>query len=89
MSERQASTDHETEILGRITTMIGEEKALREGLKAGLIDQSFEHARLSDLEAELDRCGDLLRQRRARAAAGEDPDETRVRPASQVEHYLS
>jgi hypothetical protein len=83
--------DHQDEekILGRITEMIREEKELREDLTAGRVDQATEHARLAGLETELDRCWDLLRQRRARTAAGEDPDEARVRPASQVEHYLS
>jgi hypothetical protein len=37
---------------------------------------------------ELDRCWDLLRQRRARRAAGQDPDEAEVRDESTVERYL-
>jgi len=45
-------------------------------------------ARLRQIEIELDQCWDLLRQRRARRAAGEDPDEATVRPAEVVEKYL-
>jgi hypothetical protein len=36
----------------------------------------------------LDRCWDLLRQRRARRSAGEDPDDAQVRPTDVVEGYL-
>jgi hypothetical protein len=36
---------------------------------------------------QLDQCWDLLRQRRARRAAGQDPDAAAVRPADVVEHY--
>lgn len=46
-----------------------------------------EVARLKDLEVALDQCWDLLRQRRARRAAGADPDEAQVRPSSVVEGY--
>ena len=45
-------------------------------------------ARLKALEVELDRCWDLLRQRRARRAAGENPDEAAARPGNVVEGYL-
>ncbi|GAA2360657.1 hypothetical protein GCM10010246_58920 [Streptomyces cuspidosporus] len=69
-------------ILGRITEMINQEKDLRDRLAQDSIDQSAEHARLARLEAELDRCWDLLRQRRARVAAGQDPEDARVFPSS-------
>ncbi|MFF4800668.1 DUF2630 family protein [Streptomyces sp. NPDC001351] len=35
--------------------------------------------------AKLDQCSDLLRQRRAEAEFGENPDDAQVRPSSQVE----
>ena len=44
--------------------------------------------RLEQVSIELDRCWDLLRQRRARRAAGQDPDEAEARPADTVERYL-
>ncbi|AEY85980.1 MULTISPECIES: DUF2630 family protein [Streptomyces] len=79
----------EKQIIGRITEMINQEKDLRDRLADHDIDQPTEQERLARLETELDQCWDLLRQRRARAAAGQDPDGAEVRPASQVERYLS
>ena len=46
-----------------------------------------EHERLERIEVELDQCWDLLRQRRARRNAGEDPDAAVARDADTVEHY--
>lgn len=43
--------------------------------------------RLKRLEVTLDQCWDLLHQRRARRAAGLDPDEARVRDEKTVEGY--
>ncbi|WP_055489492.1 DUF2630 family protein [Streptomyces sp. TP-A0356] len=75
------------QILARITAMVDEERALREGVASGQVDTETEHERLADLERALDQCWDLLRQRRAKAEFGENPDDARVRPASQVEDY--
>jgi Protein of unknown function (DUF2630) len=44
--------------------------------------------RLDAVKVELDRCWDLLRQRRALRDAGADPDDARVRDAGTVERYL-
>jgi len=43
--------------------------------------------RLAALRVSLDQCWDLLRQRRALADAGLDPDGAQVRDADVVEHY--
>jgi Protein of unknown function (DUF2630) len=43
--------------------------------------------RLGEVEVELDRCWDLLRQRRALRDAGADPDGAQVRDADTVERY--
>ncbi|MGH9189115.1 MAG: DUF2630 family protein [Acidimicrobiales bacterium] len=43
--------------------------------------------RLRDLEVQLDQCWDLLRQRRARRTAGQEPDARAVRPPEVVEGY--
>ena len=48
-----------------------------------------DRARLKDLQVSLDRCWDLLHQRRARRAAGQNPDEAEVRPESVVEGYVN
>ncbi|KAA0927067.1 DUF2630 family protein [Streptomyces apricus] len=75
------------QILARITAMVDDERKLRDALASGEIDSATEQQRLGQLERDLDQCWDLLRQRRAKSEFGEDPDEARVRPASQVENY--
>jgi hypothetical protein len=45
--------------------------------------------RLQDLGVRLDQCWDLLHQRRARRAAGMDPDEAAVRDERTVEGYVN
>ncbi|MFF0773095.1 DUF2630 family protein [Nonomuraea wenchangensis] len=75
------------EILTRISALVDEEHQLREKLSAGEVTTDDEHNRVKELETALDQCWDLLRQRRARRGAGEDPDEAAVRPAGQVENY--
>ena len=71
-------------ILTRVDELVAEEHALRQ--RGSLSDQ--EQARLADIEADLDQCWDLLRQRRARREFGTDPDAAQVRPQSEVEGYL-
>ena len=74
-------------ILERITELSEEELHLEEQLSADAhSDES--RTRLSSIEVELDQCWDLLRQRRARRSAGQDPDDAHVRSAGVVEHYL-
>jgi hypothetical protein len=75
------------EVLHHITELVNEEHALT-GLAEehnGLDDE--QRARLHELGVRLDQCWDLLRQRRARRHAGQDPDEAHVRDAATVEHY--
>ncbi|PWI40951.1 hypothetical protein CK485_26535 [Streptomyces sp. ICBB 8177] len=86
-SFRQPGRTTDEGILRRISSMIEDEKSLRDQLAEGRIDSRTEQERLAEVERELDQCWDLLRQRRARAQYGEDPDETRVRPSWQVEGY--
>ena len=43
--------------------------------------------RLKHVEEQLDRCWDLLRQRRAKREFGEDPDTAQVRDIGTVENY--
>jgi hypothetical protein len=47
-----------------------------------------ERERLRSLEVALDQAWDLLRQRRARRAAGLDPDDATVRDERIVEGYI-
>jgi hypothetical protein len=46
------------------------------------------HAELEAVKVELAPAGDLLRQRRARRLAGQDPEDSSLRGADTVEHYL-
>jgi hypothetical protein len=78
----------DSEILGRIHSLVDEEHTLRERLQKGDLAAEEERQRLRSLEEALDQCWDLLRQRRARRDAGENPDDASSRPAGEVEGYL-
>jgi hypothetical protein len=74
-------------VLSRIGELADEELALEES-HVGRPMSAEDERRLRTIEVELDQCWDLLRQRRARRAAGQDPDQAEVRPADVVERYL-
>jgi hypothetical protein len=77
----------EKDIIGHIDELIAEEHQLRAAsTQVGGLDDA-QRTRLRDLEVQLDQCWDLLRQRRAKAEFGDDPNSATVRPADQVEHY--
>ena len=75
------------EILANIDDLIQTEHELRTKLASGEISGADERARLAAAEQALDQCWDLLRQRRARRNAGENPDEAAVRSEQIVERY--
>ena len=74
----------EKDLFSRINELVDEEHKLREGAE----HTDDQRARLQQLEADLDQCWDLLRQRRAKRQYGENPDEAQARPEPQVENYL-
>ncbi len=77
----------DNEIVHRITELAAEEQRLEEAhVGEGLSDEEL--ARKRDLEVTLDRLWDMLRQRRAKRSAGQDPDTAVERPAGTVEGYL-
>ncbi|MEU9129437.1 DUF2630 family protein [Kitasatospora sp. NPDC048540] len=76
-------------ILERISDMVAAERDLRALLADGRIDADTERQRLRDIEQQLDQSWDLLRQRRARKEAGEDPNLASVRSVEEVEQYES
>lgn len=78
----------EADLLSMIHDLVDEEHRLRESAGAREISTDEEQARLRKVEEQLDQCWDLLRQRRARAEAGQDPQEASPRPAEEVENYL-
>jgi hypothetical protein len=73
-------------ILSHIHELVAEEKALRLRHSGDGLDET-ERERLQRIEVELDQAWDLLRQRRARAEFGEDPDAAETRPPDEVESY--
>jgi hypothetical protein len=78
-------------ILGRIEALVGEEHALIGREQDDAVDEQAldtDRQRREQLSVELDRCWDLLRQRRALRDAGHDPDEAHARDANTVEKYL-
>jgi hypothetical protein len=69
-----------------IEELVAEEQhLLRTGEDSG--PDPERHQRLEELKVELDRCWDLLRQRRAREEFGLDPDDASARGADTVERY--
>jgi Protein of unknown function (DUF2630) len=82
---RNAVADQEP-TLDRIQALAAEEHELRERETDGPLPEQ-DRLRLSAIEVELDQCWDLLRQRRARRAAGLDPDDAQVRDVDTVEGY--
>ena len=77
-------------IANRIENLVAEEQSLRRREEADSTDVERldeDQRRLRAVEIELDRCWDLLRQRRARAEFGQDPEEAEVRDAETIERY--
>jgi hypothetical protein len=78
-------------ILNRIEALVAEEHELQ-GQEQGDAAQGAplgeDRERLERVSVELDRCWDLLRQRRARREAGLDPDDAEARDEPTVEKYL-
>jgi hypothetical protein len=76
-------------IHAQISDLVTQERELRAKLEDHEIEPAEERARLQDLEVQLDQCWDLLRQREALRAAGENPAAASVRSADEVEGYLN
>ena len=70
-------------VLRHIEQLVSEEHRLqaRDSLSES------DRARLREVEVELDQSWDLLRQRRALRAIGQDPDKAQVRAPDIVEKY--
>lgn len=78
-------------IAARIEGLVAEEHELRNREESDRTNQEqleADQERLRAVAVELDRCWDLLRQRRAARDAGADPDEVTARDANTVERYL-
>jgi hypothetical protein len=78
---------NDTEIVQQIDQLVEQEHDLERRHSEGEGLSEEDRKRLEQIEVRLDQCWDLLRQRRARRNAGQDPGEAEVRPAEVVEHY--
>jgi hypothetical protein len=76
----------DTQIRDHIASLVTEEHALLEHGENGKLSDE-DRGRLDALEVQLDRFWDLLRQRRARRDAGQDPSVAHLRAEEVVEHY--
>jgi hypothetical protein len=77
----------DSNVMGRIEELVEEEQTLLHS-EEGHDPDPEQRRRLEQVKVELDRCWDLLRQRRAREEFGQDPHEAQVRDADTVERYL-
>jgi hypothetical protein len=75
------------DVIRRIDRLVEEEHRLRSHASSGTELSDEDRKRLHELEVGLDQCWDLLRQRRARTHAGQDPGEVTVRDEGVVEGY--
>ena len=78
-------------IAARIERLVAEEHDLRDLEEAQRADDEAladDRDRLAAIEVELDRCWDLLRQRRALREFGGDPSQAHAREADVVKKYV-
>jgi hypothetical protein len=76
----------DAEIHARIEELVAEEHGLWNAQAAGDVSDA-DRRRLDEVKTSLDRCWDLLRQRRALEEFGMDPDAARPRSEQTVEGY--
>jgi Protein of unknown function (DUF2630) len=77
-------------IAARIERLVTEEEELRRREQRDSPDAealAADRDRLREVEVDLDRCWDLLRQRRAQEEFGLDPNDAKARSPETVEHY--
>ena len=77
---------NDLQIHGTIEKLVAEEHELWQREAAGEASDT-DRRRLEEIRLSLEQCWDLLRQRRARRAAGQDPDTAAARPPEVVERY--
>jgi hypothetical protein len=70
-----------------IEELVAEEHALFDKASDGGLS-AHDKVRLEEIQVQLDRFYDLLRQRRAREEFGQNPDATHLRSEKTVEGYL-
>jgi hypothetical protein len=73
-------------VLAAINELADEEHRLL-NMESDRTATDVDRQRMVEIDVELDRCWDLLRQRRARRSAGQDPEQATLRSESTVEKY--
>lgn len=86
LSRRTLARMEDQSIHSHIEKLIAEEHSLLERDRKQFTAE--DHARLGKIEVQLDQYWDLLRQRRARRNAGQDPSDTHMRDVKTVEGYV-
>ena len=77
----------DTGLINNIDTLAREEHALFEKESHGKATPA-DQQRLAQLQAMLDQCWDLLRQRRAKREFGQNPDEAQMRDEKTIKGYV-
>ena len=77
---------NDAELLATISQLVDEEHRLERDHAATGLDAASQQRR-GEIEVALDQCWDLLRQRRARRDAGQDPNQAEPRAGGTVEGY--
>ena len=75
------------QVIRSIDRLVEEEHRLHSHVSGGKPLTDADQRRLREREVRLDQCWDLLRQRRARRHAGQDPDAAETRGEGVVEGY--
>ena len=79
-----AKPDTDTSVLSHIESLVAEEHRLFDRGELSAEEQK----RLGEVQLQLDRCWDLLRQRRALREFGGDPAQAHARDADVVKKYI-
>jgi hypothetical protein len=79
-----AKPDTDASVLSHIESLVAEEHRLFDRGELSAEEQK----RLTEVQLQLDRCWDLLRQRRALREFGADPAQAHVRDADVVKKYI-
>ena len=79
-----AKPDADTSVLSHIESLVAEEHRLFDRGELSAEEQK----RLGEVQLQLDRCWDLLRQRRALREFGGDPAQAHARDADVVKKYI-
>ncbi len=78
---------NDRDVQGHIEELVAEEHRLLDAAGERKLEPA-EHKRMTEVNVELDRYYDLLRQRRARDEFGQNSESAKLRAEDTVENYL-